>query len=334
MIDDADIMALAAMPLNCISKEYPNKLGQVLEKESDLKSPKNLHPVFYGCFDWHSSVHAHWSLIKLLKNYPTMPERLQIIDHFNERFTRANMSREVDFFKGQNKNFERTYGWAWIFKLAAELSSWNDPNAERWAKAMEPLTKVLAAKMKEFLPKLDYPIRSGEHPNTAFGLAFSWDYAIEYKDRELQNLIAERAKAYYMRDRNCPVGWEPSGFDFISPCLQEAALMKRILDEEEYETWISGLLPGIDRKAQRMFFPVGVSDRSDGKLVHLDGLNFNRAWCLSEMAKGSPYENQLIKLSKTHFLASFPELKSGEYAGEHWLASFALYALEAEGRIK
>jgi hypothetical protein len=318
----------------CIEKEYPNKLGQVLGGEKDLQSPKVLHPVFYGCFDWHSSVHAHWSLIKLLKNYPTLPERLAIIEHFDATFTNANIAREIDFFKDENKSFERTYGWAWIFKLSAELHSWKDPNAQRWSQALAPLTEMLAKKMKDFLPKLDFPIRSGEHPNTAFGLALSWDYALEFNDKALQELIIERSKYYYGKDRNCPVTWEPSGYDFISPCLQEAALMKRILPISEFEQWRKNFIPGFDFKPERMYYPVGVSDRTDGKLVHLDGLNFNRAWCLSEMSKGVSYEPRLSKLAQTHFNASIVELKSGEYAGEHWLASFALYALEASGRIK
>ena len=325
---------LISMPLKCMEKEYPNKLSQVLSSDDDLKSPRDLHPVFYGCFDWHSALHGHWMLLRLLRSNMDHPRKEQIVASLNQRLKPENFKAEVEYFlQKENKSFERTYGWAWLLKFAAELNQSELKEARVWQQSMKELEELIVSKYKEFLPKLSYPIRSGEHPNTAFGLALAWDYASVVGEEELKVLIEKRAKDFYMEDRGCPISWEPSGFDFLSPCLQEAALMKRILDGESFNVWFNGFLPGLMLKGKGLLSPAKVLDRSDGKLVHLDGLNLSRAWCLYEIADGNDMLAQLIPIANTHFDAGFKKIKSGEYSGEHWLASFAVYALEAGGKL-
>jgi hypothetical protein len=314
---------LADFAFHCIDTEYPNKLSQTIGDATYLKTPKELHPMFYGCFDWHSAVHGHWSLVRLLKKYPNLSNAVEIRKKLNMHFTKENVTKELAYFDDQyNKNYERTYGWAWLLKLAEELSTWEDPDGQRWSKVMEPYADFIAGKYLEFLPKLQYPIRIGEHSNTAFGLTYAWDYANTVNHTKLKNLIEERARTYYMNDENCPASWEPGGFDFLSPCLEEADIMRRVLDPEDYVKWIDKFLP----KLLSDFKPVDVSDRSDGKMVHLDGLNFSRAWCLYGLAKRTG-NNAHFNLANQHLAYSLDKIKSGEYAGEHWLASFAIYAL-------
>jgi hypothetical protein len=310
----------------CIEKEYPNKLGQVLGDESYLKPPKELHPAFYGCFDWHSSVHGHWTLATIVERFPDFAQNKEIVEKLQRNITRENIETEVKYFDDQyNKTYERTYGWAWILKLAETLKDSKNPELNRLGENLEPLTKLMADKYEEFLPKLTYPIRVGEHTNTAFGLSFALDYAQKY-NQPLAQIITGRAKEYYKNDKSCPITWEPSGFDFLSPCLEEASLMLKVLPREEYEKWLDGFLPGFRDEPQKFFEPAKVSDASDGKLAHLDGLNFSRAWCLYEIGKTLGNE-KLVAAANEHFEFSYGKIASGEYAGEHWLASFATYAL-------
>ncbi|MDN5204831.1 DUF2891 domain-containing protein [Fulvivirgaceae bacterium BMA10] len=325
----------AKLALTCIQKEYPNKLNQVLGGDIDLGRPSELHPVFYGCFDWHSSVHGHWMLVRLMKMFPSLPEAKEIRRKLNQNITEKNIGAEIVYFNGKhNKSFERTYGWAWLLKLAEELYTWDDPDAKKWSERMQPLTTLIANKFQNFLPKLNYAIRNGEHPNTAFSMALAWDYAKTVNNQKLMNLIAERSKYYYLKDKNCPTEWEPGGFDFLSPCLSETDIMRRILPNGSFQEWLHKFLPNLAKKRPKIpFKPAVVTDRTDGKFVHLDGLNLSRAWCLYGIAsvfKGKKREI-ILNSANHHILTTLPNIASGDYAGEHWLASFAVYALTVKG---
>ena len=319
---------LIQLPLACVLQEYPNKLGQVLGDASDIGEPSKLHPTFYGCFDWHSAVHGHWSLVKLLKEFPNVKGKDEAIEKLKTTITKENILKEVEYFEGKhNKSYERTYGWAWLLKLAEELHSWDHPEASKLEEALQPLTNLIVEKYLEFLPKLVYPIRVGEHTNTAFGLSFAIDYAKTLKNTELEDLIKSRSRDFYLEDQNCPLTWEPSGFDFLSPCLEEAGLMKKVLAKEEYLLWLDKFLPNLKEPSFQL--EVGkVSDRKDGKLVHLDGLNFSRAWCLKEIASAGNEYNHLIKIANDHVNYSLPSLVGDSYEGGHWLGSFAIYACQ------
>ena len=295
---------------HCIDHEYPNKTGHVMSDSSDQGTPSGLHPAFYGCFDWHSSVHGHWTLVNILNAYPQFEYREYILDKLKRNITAENIKTEVAYFDSpNNSNFERTYGWAWLFKLQEALNEWDDPEAKEMSEALAPLTLLLENKMIEFLDKLSYPIRVGEHPNTAFGLSFSLDYARSQGRTDLEAKIVEKAREYYMKDAGCPLTWEPGGFDFLSPCLQEASLMLKVLPADEFRSWMDSFLPGFLEDPEQYLQPATVSDRADGKIAHLDGLNFSRAWCLYEI--GLALENpRLIQLANTHFNSSYDKIDS------------------------
>jgi len=319
---------LIKLPLACVLQEYPNKLGQVVGGKVDLREPSDLHPSFFGCFDWHSAVHGHWSLVKLLKEFTNVEGKEDAILKLKTTLTKENIQREVEYFAGKhNKSYERTYGWAWLLKLAEELHTWDDPLARELESNLAPLTKVIVDKYLEFLPKLVYPIRVGEHTNTAFGLSFALDYAQSVKNIELVNAIKTRARDFYFSDQNCPLEWEPSGFDFLSPCLEEANLMSKVLQGQEFDLWLGKFLPKL--KSHSFELAVGeVSDRTDGKLVHLDGLNFSRAWCLKNIAESNQNYSHLIDIANAHIYHSLPALVGDTYEGGHWLGSFAIYACQ------
>jgi hypothetical protein len=318
---------LAALPLACIQTEYPNKLGQTLGSQVDMGEPQFLHPAFYGCFDWHSAVHAHWSLVKLLKIFPELEEAPEIKKKLKENISAINIQSELEYFKRSNEtSYERTYGWAWLLKLAEELHTWNDPLARELEQNLLPLTELIVERYLAFLPKLEYPIRVGEHTNTAFGLAFARDYASTLGEESLLKLIDSRARDFYLGDMDCPMSWEPSGYDFLSPCLEEIDLMRRVLDEDEFHSWMGDFAPRLQDADYAL--EVGrVSDRSDGKLVHLDGLNFSRAWVLYGLASQYPEYEHLLAIADDHVNYSLPNLVGDSYEGGHWLGSFALYAL-------
>ncbi|MEZ5198013.1 MAG: DUF2891 domain-containing protein [Bacteroidales bacterium] len=245
-----------------------------------------------------------------------------------ENLTKENIATEVKFlYDENNKTFERTYGWAWLLKLAEELETWPDEQGQEWAKNLQPLADSIVSKYIDFLPRLNYPIRVGEHTNTAFGLTFAWDYAIALNNNDLKGLIEKKAQEYYLKDQHCPLTWEPGGFDFLSPCLIEADLMSSILSREEFSMWLNGFLPEIF-DADFSLKPAIVSDRTDGKLIHLDGLNLSRAWCLYHIASKLSNNNQnIVKLGDEHLSSALPQITSGSYEGEHWLASFAVYSI-------
>lgn len=317
----------AELPLKCIQQEYPNKLGQVVNDSEELLRPSILHPAFYGCFDWHSAVHGHWLLVRLLKMYPKLKQSNQIKELLTSQLTSDNIQTEIRYFNYRyNETFERTYGWAWLLKLQQELDAWQNEEAQDWARQLRPLSQLILEKYKTFLPKLMYPIRSGEHSNSAFGMAYAYDYALSVGDEELLSLIRTKSRQFFMNDRNYPFHLEPSGFDFLSPCLQESDLMRRVLSKKEFLDWFGRFAPDM-MHPEFTLKPGKVGDRSDGKLVHLDGLNFSRAWCFYALAKEFPELKHLRALGDLHVAYSLPSIIDGDYMGEHWLATFAVMAL-------
>lgn len=320
---------LAALPLSCMQVEYPNKLNQTLADSTYLKGPKELHPAFYGCFDWHSSVHGHWMLVSILRQFPELDRAEEIRAKLEENLSPEKIATEVAyFFTPENSSFERTYGWAWVLKLAEELLLWDDPLGVKLSTNLQPLTDLMVEKYLDFLPKLIYPIRVGEHSNIAFGLSLAYDYAQTAKIESLSQLIRSRALDWFRDDTNCPITWEPSGFDFLSPCFQELDIMRKVLEKEQFEEWVKDFMPDLHNMDFNLD-PAKVSDRSDGKLVHLDGLNFSRAWVMYGLVRDFPdtYAH-LIPIANAHIIHSLPAIVDDNYQGTHWLGSFAIYALQ------
>jgi hypothetical protein len=321
---------LAKLPLGCLQQELPNKLDHVINDVADVKRPKELHPAFYGCLDWHSAVHGHWMLVRLLRTFPALPEGAEIRKALDVTLTSKTIAAEVAYFAGANRqSFERMYGWAWLLQLATELHGWDDADGKRWATALQPLADVIVQRYLAFLPKQTYPIRTGVHANTAFGLGLALDHARAAKHAALEQLIVERALTYFGKDTDYPAAWEPSGEDFLSPALVEADLMRRVLPPAKLAIWSRaffkrGLPPSLAK-------PAIVSDRSDPKLAHLYGLNLSRAWCLRSLAAAlparDPLRKQLATAAVTHAREGLAHVATGDYMGEHWLASFAIYLL-------
>ena len=323
----------ARIALACIHREYPNKPEHVMRDSTDVDGPAALHPSFYGCFDWHSSVHGHWMLARLLRFFPDLPEAAGIRRALAEDLTPRRLAAEAAYLAdADRKSFERTYGWAWLLKLAEELGRWDDPDARSWSAALGPLVEAIRQRYLEFLPVQTYPIRRGVHPNTAFGIAFALDYARWAQDAELTGLLESRAEEYYLGDSGCPAAWEPDGDDFFSPCLMEADLVGRILTPDEFAVWLEGLIPELSAGGPASLLePARVADRTDPKIVHLDGLNLSRAWCMRSIARRLPPDDprraELESAACRHAAATLPHVASGSYEGEHWLASFAVYLL-------
>ncbi|TYA78549.1 DUF2891 domain-containing protein [Seonamhaeicola marinus] len=318
---------LAELPLHCMNMEYPNRLSQTLGNDQDLLPPRTLHPAFYGCFDWHSSVHGHWSLVSLLKQFPDLDKAEEIKTRLLANISKENIEAEVAYFhRKHNTSYERTYGWTWLLKLAEELHTWDDDTARTLEQNLKPLTDLICNKYIEYLPKLNYALRVGTHTNTAFGLSFAYDYAETVNHEALKKAIKDRALFFFKNDENCPMSWEPSGSDFLSPCLEEAALMKRLLPLEEYKIWLTAFLPQL-KDENYSLEPGIVSDRTDGHLVHLDGVNFSRAWNLYEITNGLPEYTHLKNIANQHIKYSLPSIFGDDYMGGHWLGSFAIYAL-------
>jgi len=332
-LTQAEASHFARLALKCIQKEYPNKPDHTINDGDDVRRPRAMHPAFYGCFDWHSTVHGHWMLVHLLRLFPNMPEAREIRAALNANLSEKNIAGEVAYLKQSNRaSFERTYGWAWLLKLAEEVDNWNDEEGKRWSRNLRPLAEAFVEKYIAFLPKQNYPIRTGVHPNTAFGLAFALDYARAIADKKLESLIVERSRTYFGRDANYPAAWEPGGEDFFSPALMEADLMRRVMNQAEFGRWFHRFLPGIDRNQPKALLqPAVVTDRTDPKLVHLDGLNLSRAWCMRSIAaalpRNGPARKILARSATAHAQAALPYIASGNYEGEHWLASFAVYLL-------
>ena len=323
--------SFARLALQGVVKEYPNKPGDVLNDAKDARPPQALHPAFYGSFDWHSSVHGHWMLVRLLRQFPDLPEKKQVRAVLAEHLTAANLRTEADAFARTNaQSFERPYGWAWLLKLAEELHGWDDPDGREWSKNLKPLADAVAARFVAYFPKQTYPIRSGVHQNTAFALGFALDYARAVGDDGLRRLVEERSRTYFGKDAGIPAAWEPDGADFLSPSLEEADLMRRVLPPEEFRAWFRGFLPDLAKgEPKNLLEPATVTDRRDPQLVHLDGLNLSRAWCMrgvaAALAADDPARKVLAKSAARHAEAALGHVASGDYAGEHWLASFAVY---------
>jgi hypothetical protein len=328
----------AQLALANVEREYPNQPGHALQAPGDLQPTRALHPAFYGSYDWHSCVHMHWLLARVWRAFPALPQRAAIGALFDRHLMPDAIAGECAYLaRPGTQSFERTYGWAWLLKLATELAAVDDGPAARWAQALAPLAAVFVARYRAWLPKARYPIRHGIHPNSAFGLAFALDYARSAGELELEDAIVARAQVWYGGDRDAPAAWEPSGADFLSPSLMEADLMRRVLPPHEFAPWLGGFLPGLAQRAPAtLFAPVEVSDRSDPQIVHLDGLNLSRAWCMKGIVAGLPTGDAraavLREAADDHLAAGLAGLGSGDYFGEHWLASFATLALDGSER--
>ena len=325
----------ARAALGHVTLEYPNRLDHVLNAPDDLVAPRALHPIFFGSFDWHSCVHGYWLLARLLRRSPALPEAERIHGLFETSLTGENVAGELAYLaRPLGATFERPYGWAWLLMLAAELSRSRDADAQGWSATLRPLADAFAQRFVDFLAKAAYPVRSGMHSNTAFALMLALDYARQCHDAALADVVARTARRWYLDDADCPA-WEPDGEDFLSPCLVEAVCMHSVLRAEEFAPWFARFLPRLGQQMPRTLFePVAVSDRSDGRIAHLDGLNLSRAWCWRCLAAAFPpsdAQNQLMRdAADRHLAASLPHI-AGDYMGAHWLATFALLAVEAAG---
>lgn len=332
-LDLEQVSKLARLPLHCINNEYPNRNGHTIEAASDaMLLPNQLHPSFYGCLDWHSSVHGHWMLVKVLKLYPQISMRDSIIALLNGSFEPSKINAEADYFSKYktSSSFERTYGWAWLLKLDQELYTWNDPLAKKWHAALQPLTKKVLELWKKYLPKQTYPNRTGVHPNTAFGMVFALEWARTVKDTSFEHALVQRATYFYLSNTATPAYLEPDGSDFLSPSLEIADLMKMVLPKSTFITWLNKFYE--PRSLKRIIEMPVVSDRTDMQIVHLDGLALSRAWCMKGIADVLPSSHPWKKLFEQNasimLKKALPNVTSGNYGGDHWLASFALYALD------
>jgi hypothetical protein len=339
---DAELTSrFARLALDCIHREYPNKIAHVLNQAADARTPSSLHPVFYGCFDWHSSVHGHWLLVRLLRTVPAdqMPSNLrgEIITALNRSFTPQGVAQEVSYFEAENRaSYERPYGLAWFLQLTAELREWQDPQARHWLETLLPLEAVIVAQIKSWLPKLAYAIRLGTHNQSMFAFGLFLDWAEAAGDSEMIELVNGRTLAFHRQDRNCPMAYEPSGEDFLSPCLMEADLMRRVLPRDQFAAWLDDFLPDIPRDGSGDWLDIGiVMDPTDGKLVHLDGVNLSRAWNLENIAGALPDNDprigSLMAAGSVHAKAGIANVSAEHYEGSHWLASFATYLVSRRG---
>ena len=320
----------AAIALGHVEREYPNKMDHVLDGPQDAVGPRDLHPIFFGSFDWHSCVHGYWTLATLRRLHPEIPEARAIDDLFAGAFTPEKVEAERAYLdRPSSRGFERPYGWAWLLMLQAELMRHGD---ETWARRLAPLAEAFADRFRAFLPKATYPVRTGVHNSTAFALALAADYAKATRDATFETLLRDTARGWYGADRDA-AAWEPSGDDFLSPTLMEAEALRRLLPSTEFQAWFAAFLPHAAQGAPAsLFTPATVSDRTDGKIAHLDGLNLSRAWCWRAIAQGLDPDDHLRAVAHEaadrHLAASLPHV-AGDYMGEHWLASFALLALTA-----
>lgn len=321
----------AQIALGHVRREYPHSGNLRLNSPGDLALPHQQHPIFYGSYDWHSCVHSYWLLTHLLRIHPELPEAEAITELFNEQLTADKVVGELEYFMLPGRQgFERPYGWAWLLKLAHELALLSAGAGERWRRNLEPLAEELAGRFTCYLPKLAFPIRSGSHSNTAFALTLALDYAHQAGDQALQQVICARARRYFIDDQDCRP-WEPGGEDFLSPSWQQALLMQRVLPGADFGVWFSRFLPDLAAgQPSCLLSPVGVTDRSDGRLAHLDGLNLSRAWCMRRLSAELPAADARKKLlesvASAHLQAGLAHLQD-DYMGEHWLTTFALLAL-------
>lgn len=336
-LEPAAAERFARLALDCVHREYPNKIAHVLQSEQDAQPPRVLTPAFYGCYDWHSSVHGHWLLARLAHRFPDAGFAKEARTALAVSITPANIAAEVAYLRGAGRiSFERPYGLAWLLALAAELRAWDDPQAREWAETLAPLEIESAQRIMAWLPKLQYPIRSGEHSQTAFAFGLIADWTQVRGDVGLARLLEERARRYYLADRDCPLRYEPSGEDFLSPCLAEADFMRRVLPENQFAAWLDGFLPELPTDGRADWLAPGiVTDRTDPKLAHIDGLNLSRAWMLEGIASGLPAKDRrraaLLAASHAHAAAALPAVTGEHYEGGHWLGTFAVYLTTRAG---
>ena len=332
----------AHLALDCVNREYPNKVAHVLHADRDARPPRELTPAFFGCYDWHSAVHAHWLLTRLVRLGGDAEFTSDARRALDRSLTAENITVEVRYLSGDGRTtFERPYGLAWLLQLVAELREWENAEAEamtaRWRSALEPLEMLAAERFKTWLPNLSYPIRSGEHSQTAFAFGLVLDWARTAADDEMRSLVESRIGTYYRGDRNCPLTYEPSGQDFLSPCLAEADLMRRVLDPSAFGDWLTAFLPDVPTSGDRDdWLPLAVvTDPTDAKIVHLDGLNLSRAWMLEGIASGLPDPDPrrpiLIETARRHAESGLASVTGEHYEGGHWLASFAAYLVTKRG---
>jgi hypothetical protein len=327
----------ANLALACVHKEYPNKIAHVMSGDADARPPRELTPAFYGCYDWHSAVHGHWLLARLARTFPDAPFVQAARAALARSLTPENIATEVRYIGGPGRvSFERPYGLAWLLQLATELREWNDPQAKAWSTALKPLEDAAANSLRNWLPKLSRPIRVGEHDQTAFAFGLVLDWARQGGDSAMETLLKQRVDAFYANDKGCPVNYEPGGHDFLSPCLAEADLMRRILPPVRFAAWLKTFLPAIPATGATDWMPVAVvTDPSDPKLAHLDGLNLSRAWMLEGIASGLPAGDKrlasLRAVAKLHREAGLKAVTGAHYEGGHWLGSFAVYLATGRG---
>lgn len=329
----------ARLALTCVHKEYPNKISHVLNDAGDAQTPARLTPAFYGCFDWHSSVHGHWLLVRILKTDPGSPMKPAILTALDRSFTKENIAAELAYLDGEGrKGFERPYGTAWLLQLVAELDESDDPKLKAWRETLRPLEERIVKETADWLPKLAYPIRLGTHNQSAFAFGLMIDYARQVRNEALEKQLADKALEFHRGDVDCPLAYEPSGEDFLSPCLMEADLMRRVMPQADYAAWLAKFLPQIPKDGSADWLAPGeVRDPSDGKLVHLDGVNLSRAWAMegiaSALPKGDARIPALLAASKAHATSGLAAVSDKNYEGSHWLGSFATYLTTKRGIV-
>jgi len=336
-VDPALAERFARLALACLHQEYPNKIAHVMASDADARPPRELTPAFYGCYDWHSSVHGHWLLARVARLLPDTPLAADARRALARSLTAANLAGEARYLEGRGRvSFERPYGLAWLRQLAAELREWGSPEAREWAASLAPLERAATARLRDWLPKLTRPIRIGEHSQTAFALGLVLDAARVAGDAETAALVVSRSREFYGADRDCPLAYEPSGEDFLSPCLAEADLMRRVLPSAEYAAWLGAFLPGLPRDGSSSWLPPGiVTDPTDPKLAHLDGLNLSRAWMLEGVASTLPSSDprvaSLLAAAAVHREKGLAAVTGEHYEGGHWLGTFAVYLVTGRG---
>jgi len=339
-LDSATAERFANLALACVHRQYPTKIGHVLNSDEDVKRPRDLTPAFYGCYDWHSSVHGHWMLARLARMFPDAPLAKRAKAALAQSLTEENLKGEADYLNGEGRSsFERPYGLAWLLQLGTELHEWNDPDAKKWAASLKPLEDASIRRLEDWLRKLSHPVRSGEHSQTAFSAGLILDYARATGHDDLRTLLESKIREFYWNDRGCPLNYEPSGEDFLSPCLAEADAVRRVASKEEFAAWLGNFLPVLPRDGSvKWLDPAVVTDPSDGRLAHLDGLNLSRAWMLngivSALPANDPRLSSLRKTAEAHAADGLRSVTGAHYEGGHWLGSFAVYLLTNRGLAK
>lgn len=333
-LDEDTAAHFAGLALACVDREYPNQIRHLMTGDDDVGTPRQLTPSFYGCFDWHSAVHGHWLLVRLSRLFPEADFAAEAREKLAANLTQDKLLAEAAYMAHPERTgFQRPYGLAWLLQLTAELDEWEDDQARQWRDWLRPAEAIAVSRLQDWIPLLHYPIRDGEHSQTAFAFGLVHDYAERMNDGQTLSILADAAERFYRADRNCPLNYEPSGHDFLSPCLAEADFMRRVLDQEAFAEWLTEFLPQI---GEENWLPVAVvTDREDGKLAHIDGLNLSRAWMLNGMAHGTPTTDDrrqaLLNSAQAHADAGLEGVTDEFYAGSHWLASFATYLASGRG---